>query len=222
MMDAVLSSFVKGEYNLATDTPMRILRRRMTGKKVGKLCEQADVPPIIHDFEAQCRTFRLKTGSTLESEATLSIFSNPKHRRTGIFFHRMAFLGTAFARKAKGPNLQLRKDRNLMREIWKYKWSAQVNAALIDVSVYGGTIEEAASGIVKERLVKEMGAREGAELLTHVFEMGLTDQLQPVYERVRELMLQDTDFYSLAEALRSLLMMEELGNCMGLPWNLEA
>lgn len=215
LMDAVLSSFVKGEYNLATDTPMRILRRRMTGKKVGKLCEQADVPPIIHDFEAQCRTFRLKTGSTLESEATLSIFSNPKHRRTGIFFHRMAFLGTAFARKAKGPNLQLRKDRNLMREIWKYKWSAQVNAALIDVSVYGGTIEEAASGIVKERLVKEMGAREGAELLTHVFEMGLTDQLQPVYERVRELMLQDTDFYSLAEALRSLLMMEELGELYG-------
>ncbi len=215
LMDAVLSSFVKGEYSLATDTPMRILRRRMTGKKVGKLCEQADVPPIIHDFEAQCRTFRLKTGSTLESEATLSIFSNPRHRQTGIFFHRMAFLGTAFARKVKGPNLQLRKDRNLMREIWKYKWSAQVNAALIDVSVYGGTIEEAASGIVKERLVKEMGAREGAELLTHVFEMGLTDQLQPVYERVRELMLRDTDFYSLAEALRSLLMMEELGELYG-------
>lgn len=215
LMDAVLSSFVKGEYSLATDTPMRILRRRMTGKKVGKLCEQADVPPIIHDFEAQCRTFRLKTGSTLESEATLSIFSNPRHRQTGIFFHRMAFLGTAFARKVKGPNLQLRKDRNLMREIWKYKWSAQVNAVLIDVSVYGGTIEEAASGIVKERLVKEMGAREGAELLTHVFEMGLTDQLQPVYERVRELMLRDTDFYSLAEALRSLLMMEELGELYG-------
>lgn len=215
LMDAVLSSFVKGEYNLAADAPMRILRRRMTGKKVGKLCEQADVPPIIHDFEAQCRIFRLKIGSTLESEATLSIFSNLKHRKTGIFFHRIAFLGTAFARKIKGPNLQLRKDRNLMREIWKYKWSAQVNAALIDVSVYGGTIEEAASGIVREKLVKEMGAREGAELLTHVFEMELTDQLQPVYERVRELMLQDTDFYSLAEALRSLLMMEELGELYG-------
>lgn len=215
LMDAVLSSFVKGEYNLASDAPMRILRKRMTGKKVGKLCEQADVPPIIHDFEEQCRKFRLKTGSTLESEVTLSIFSNPKHRQIGIFFHRMAFLGTAFARKVKGPNLQLKRDRNLMREIWKYKWHAQVTAALIDVSVYGGTIEEAATGIVKEKLVKEMGAKEGAELLTHVFEMGLEDQLPPVYARVQELMLQDTDFYSLAEAVRSLLMMEELGELYG-------
>lgn len=215
LMDAVLSSFVKGEYNLASDTPMRILRKRMTGKKAGKLCPQADVPPVIHDFEAQCRKFKLKTGSTLESETTLSIFSSPKHRQASMFFHRMTFLGTAFARKVKGPNLQLKRDKNLMREIWKYKWNAQVNSALIDVSVYGGTIEEAAAGIVKERLVKEMGAKEGAVLLTHVFEMGLKEQLQPVYERVHELMLQDTDFYSLAEALRSLLMMEELGELYG-------
>lgn len=211
LMDAVLSSFVKGEYNLASDTPMRILQKRMTGSRVGKLCGQADVPPIIHDFESQCRKFKLKTGSTLESEAVLSIFSNEKHRQESMFFNRMTFLGTAFAGKVKGPNLQLKRDKNLMREIWKYKWSARVNAALIDVSVYGGTLEEAAAGVVKERLVKEMCAKEGAVLLTHVFEMGLKDQLQPVYTRVHELMLQDTDFYSLAEALRSLLMMEELG-----------
>ncbi|MCM1305409.1 MAG: DUF5682 family protein, partial [Butyrivibrio sp.] len=217
LTDAVLSSFVKGEYNMASDTPMRILQKRMTGKKVGKLCEQADVPPIIHDFRAQCRKFRLKTGSTLESEATLTIFSNPKHRQESVFFNRTAFLGTAFARKIKGPNLQLKRDKNLMREIWKYKWSAQVDAALIDVSVYGGSIEEAANGIVKERLAAEMGAKEGAILLTHVFEMSLNEQLQPVYERVHELMLQDTDFYSLAEALRSFLMMEELGELYGSP-----
>lgn len=217
LMDAVLSSFVKGEYNLSSDTPMRILKKRMTGKKVGKLCRQADVPPIIHDFEAQCRKFRLKIGSAQESESTLSIFSNKKHRQAGMFFHRMDFLGTAFARKVKGPNLQLKKDRNLIREIWKYKWSAQVNSALIDVSVYGGTLEEAAIGIVKEKLAKDMGAKEGALLLTHVFEMGLEDQLPPVYARVHELMLQDTDFYSLSDAMGSLLMMEELGELYGSP-----
>ncbi len=211
LLDAVLSSFVKGEYNLASDTPMRILRKRMTGRSVGKLCAQADVPPIIHDFETECRKFKLKTVSTLESESTLSIFSNKKHRQESMFFHRMGFLDTAFARKIKGPNLQLKRDKNLMREIWKYKWNAQVNSALIDVSVYGATIEEAASGLVKEKLLKDMGAKEGAVLLTHVFEMGLTGQLQSVYDRVHELILQDTDFYSLAEALRTLMMMEELG-----------
>ncbi len=210
LLDAVLSSFVKGEYNIASDTPMRILRKHMTGNAMGALCSQADVPPIIRDFEAQCKTFGLKVKSTLESEVTLSIFSNKRHRKESMFFNRMLFLNTAFVRKVKGPNLQLKKDKNLMREIWRYKWNAQVNSALIDVSVYGATIGEAATGLVREELKKELDARESALLLTHVFEMGLEEQLQPTYDRVHELMMTDTSFYSLAEALKSLMMMEEL------------
>ena len=215
LLDAVLSSFVKGEYNIATDAPMRFLRKAMTGDAVGVLCRQADVPPIIHDFEEQCRKFGIKTGSTLEVEVTLSIFSNPKHRLYSMFLNRMTYLKTAFARKVKGPNLQLKRDRNLMREIWKYKWNVQVNSALIEVSVYGATIEEAAVSLVKEALKKELGAKESAVLLTEVFEMGLREQMQPVFDRVHELMLGDTDFYSLAEALKSLLMMDELGGLYG-------
>ncbi len=113
LLDAVLTSFVKGEYTMASDAPMRILRKRMTGNGVGELCPQADVPPIIHDFQAQCRKFGLKAASTLESEATLSIFSNKKHRQESMFFHRTNFLKAGFSRKIKGPNLQLKKDRNL-------------------------------------------------------------------------------------------------------------
>ena len=215
LLDAVLSSFVKGEYNIATDAPMRFLRKAMTGNAVGALCRQADVPPIIYDFQEQCRKFGIKTTSTLETETTLSIFSNKKHRQESMFFHRTNFLKAGFSRKIKGPNLQLKKDRNLMREIWKYKWNAQVNAALIDVSVYGATIEECASGLVKEELKKDLSARDSALLLTQVFEMGLREQLGPVYDRVQELMLQDTDFYSLADGVKSLMMMEELAGLYG-------
>ncbi len=215
LLDAVLSSFVKGEYNMASDTPLRILRKLMTGNAVGALCPQADVPPIIYDFQGECKRFGLKIGSTLEAEATLSIFSNPKHRQQSMFFNRMLYLEAPFARKTKGPNLQLKKDRNLMREIWKYKWSAQVNAALIEVSVYGATLEEAAVSLVKEALKKELGAKESTVLLTKVFEMGLKGQMQPVFERVHQLMLSDTDFYSIAEALQNLMMMEELGMLYG-------
>lgn len=211
LLDAVLSSYVKGEYNLATDTPIRVIRKLMTGNAYGKLCSHADVPPIIHDFETQCKGFGLKTGSTLENEVTLSIFSGKKHRQMSMFFHRMSFLHTSFARRVKGPNLQLKKDKNLMREIWKYKWSTQVNAALIDVSVHGATIEEAVISLVQEQLRKDIGAGKAALLLTQVFEMGLSGQLEAVYDRVHEQILKDSDFYSIADALKSLMMMEELG-----------
>ena len=210
LIDAVLSSFVKGEYNLSTETPMKILRRQMTGSSMGKLCQTASVPPIVYDYEEQCRKFGLKVRSTLESETILSIFSSPKHRSVSMFFHRMEFLGTGFAKRVKGPNLQLKRDRNLMRESWKYKWSTQVTAALIDVSVHGGTVEEAAISLVKEELKKDSGARESALLMTRVFEMGLEGQLKEVYDKVYERILGDTNFGSIGEALSSLMMMEEL------------
>lgn len=210
LMDAVLSSFVKGEYNLSTELPLRTLKRQMTGSSMGKLCQSASVPPIIYDYEEQCKKLGLKVRSTMEAETTLSIFSTAKHRRISMFLHRMDFLKTGFAKRVKGPNLQLKRDKNLMREIWKYRWSTQVTAALIDVSVHGGTVEEAVISLVKETLEKAAGAKESAVLLTHVFEMGLDTQLSEVYDKVYERILSDTGFGSIGEALSSLMMMEEL------------
>lgn len=123
----------------------------------------------------------------------------------------MVFLNTTFAWRVKGPNLQLKRDRNLIREIWKYKWTTAVPAALIDVSVYGATIEEAVTSLVQKQLKKDISAGEAAKLLTQVFEMNLTGQLEAVYDCVNERILHDTDFYSVADALKYLIMMDELG-----------
>ncbi len=211
LQDAVLSSYVKGEYNIASDMPLRALRRLMTGTGSGALCTLADVPPIILDFQDQCKKFGIRTDSTMEKEVTLSIFSSRKHRQMSRFFHQMLFLQTVFAKRVKGPDLQRGKDRSLIREIWKYKYSAQVFADLIDVSVHGATMEEAVVSLVQERLLQGTKADGAALLLTQVFEMGISSQLAAVYERVHELILKDMDFYSVADALKSLLMMEELG-----------
>jgi len=211
LQDAALSAYVKGEYNLTSDMPLRILRRLMTGTGSGALCTLADVPPIILDFQNQCKAFGIRTDTTLEKEVTLSIFSSKKHRQMSMLFHRLSFLQTGFAQRMKGPNLQHRKNRNLIREIWKYKYSAQVFAALIDVSVHGATIEEAIVSLVQEQLRQDIKADSAATLLTQVFEMGISSQIDTVYERVHELILTDVDFYSVADALKSLMMMEELG-----------
>lgn len=210
LLDAVLASYVKGEYNAASDLPLRVLQKLMAGRGMGRLCSMADIPPIIHDFEMQCKSLGLKAHSTVEAETTLSIFSSKKHRKTSMFFHRMCFLGTAFAKRVKGPNLQQRRDKNLVREIWRYKWNVQVSSALIDVSVHGATVEEAAASRVLERLNEDMGAGDAAVLLTQVFEMGLTDQLDTVFDRANELIVREEDFYSIADALKSLMMIEEL------------
>lgn len=85
-------------------------------------------------------------------------------------------------------------------------------AALIDASVYGGTIEEAVQGLINLELKKELQAKDGALLLTKVFEMGLDAQMESVYGKVKEILKVDTDFYSLAQALHLLTMLQELSD----------
>ena len=210
LIDAVLSSFVKGEYNIASDTPMRILQKQMTGDAMGELCRDAKVPPILHDFREQCKRYKLKVSTTLAGEVTLSIFAKKKHRQQSAFFHRLNFLGAPYARRLRGPNLQRGTDRNLMREIWKYKWSAGVEAALIDASVYGATVEEAAVGMVRSSLKNEKDAGACALLLSQVFEMDLREQLDAVYEKVHKVLVCETDFFALTGALKLLRKLQQL------------
>lgn len=209
LFDSILACFVKGEYGPSTELPLRILKEKLTGNGIGSLCKNASIPPIVQDFEERCRQFRLNIRSTLSNEVTLEIFSSKRHRNISKFFYQTEFLNTAFAHKVKGPNLRTKKDKNLIREIWKYKWSSQVVAALIDVSVSGASMTEACAAIALKRMKEEMNSREGTLLLTQMYEMGMKEQLPGIMYRMETILRTDGDFFSLVEALSGLIMLEE-------------
>ncbi|SHO44075.1 DUF5682 family protein [Anaerocolumna xylanovorans] len=209
LFDSVLSCFVKGEYGPSTEMPLRILKEKLTGNGVGSLCKNAGTPPIVQDFEKRCQEFKLNIRQTLPSEVTLEIFASDRHRAISKFFYQMEFLNTGFAVKTKGPNLRTKRDKNLIREIWKYKWSSQVVAALIDVSVSGASIAEACTTIAVKKMKEEMNSREGTLLLTQMYEMGMKEQLPGILYRMEGILCNDGDFFSLVEALSGLIMLEE-------------
>lgn len=199
--DAVLSSYVKGEVNISTSKPLDILVNNLTGTGIGKVGQDAGVPPIIEDFNNICKKYKIGTTSTISKELTLSFYAKDRHKEISRFLHRLSYLQIPFATMKKGPNLQLKKDKNLIREIWSYKWSENVYATLIDKSVYGQTIEDAAGVYVENELKKQLNAKETAVIYTHVFEMGLEKYANIVASRLKEVILSDNDFFSLADAL---------------------
>ena len=68
------------------------------------------------------------------------------------------------------------------------------SSSLMDVSVRGAVIEEAVTSLVREELKTESDAGKAALLLTSVFEMGLDQEMEPVYEAVSRIILEDTRF----------------------------
>lgn len=211
LTDSVLSSFVKGELSPASNLPMKELRKILTGKKIGRLPVDAKLPPLVHDFEEKCRKYRLDIHATVKKEVTLQIFANEKHRDESAFFHSMCFLGSGFASRKRGPNLHTGIDRNLIRETWEYRWNTALNGILIDNSVYGGTIEEACTAIVKKKTGESLNSAEVAELLLSSFEMGIDIQGEMI-KRLQEIMQADSDFFSLSKAFSSVNMLDRLSS----------
>lgn len=210
LRDCACSAFVKGELNLSTDGALRILKSLTTGSQVGRLCKEAARPPLLTDFEEQCGRFGLKIHSTVEQTVTLEIFKKEKHLQLGRFFYRTEFLDCSFARRKKGADLVNRKDQNRVREIWNYKWSEQVIAALIDASISGGTVEEAARCLLESRFQESSGCREAAKLLVQGFLMGLSQKQEQLRVHLAEVLAIDGDFFSLTEGFSQLLMLMEL------------
>lgn len=200
LQDAVLGSFVKGEANLGSLEPMRILRQRTTGNALGSLAAGAIVPPLTRDFEAQCARHKLKLTDSVRQTATLSIFAEPKHREASRFLHQTEFLECGFAKRSRGPDLLSGRDRNLIREVWEYHWSAGVDSALIEHAVTGGTVREACAALLRSRMAAAQRAEEGAELLLRAFLMGLDDQSGAACAAMDALILSDGDFSSLCRA----------------------
>lgn len=172
LRDSVLSSYIKGEVTLSTEAPLLILRTLTTGNRVGKLCESAPRPPLLTNFEETCLAFGLNLHSASEQEILLEIFSKEKHLRLSRFFYELDFLNIGFARRAKGADLLNRRDKSRIREIWRYKWTSQVTANLIDISIHGGSVEEAAKALLLERFSKERSCETAAKLLVQSFQMG--------------------------------------------------
>ncbi len=209
LYDSVRSCFIKGEVNEASAVPLRLLGKIAAGQAIGRLCDSAEKVPLVQDFEKQAKHFKLKVGSVTEQKSELEVFSKPTHRALSRLFYRTGFLETSFARRLKGADPLSGKDRSRVREQWAYKRSAEVDAALIDASAYGGTIEEACTVLSLRRLRDVQKCGEAAKLYVECFLMGLsaTDGFS---DRMEDILLSDGDFFSLGQGLYYFQMLHGL------------
>lgn len=198
LQDGITSAFVKGEIDAEAQLFLKNLKEILTGNRIGKLCAIAEVPPIVQDFKELCRQFNIKT-TTLENEAVLHIYKNKKHREQSKFFHRMKFLDTDFCRMERGPDFIKRENTNLIREVWKYKWTTRLESKLIELSVQGGTLKEAVSSILMKKISGfENSSGEASLLLIEAALMGLETSFISILPSFSEILNMDADFSSVA------------------------
>ena len=201
LIDAVKSAFVKGEISLENTGNIELMMKLLSGIANGKVSSKSIVPPVVLDFRNLCKTHRIRIDKTETTESILDIIKDKNHFEKSKFFHKMRFLDIDFCKLIKGPDYIEKIDKNLAREIWKYKYNSQVEALLIDKSVYGTNVEELCLNFIKDKLKSKLNAEEISKLIIESAVMGLYNFLIDNYNEIENIILSDNDFISLCNAL---------------------
>jgi len=209
--DAVTGAYIKGEKTAASSLPLELLSKSATGDAVGHIGDTSHIPPLIADFENECKKFRLKANTAVPQEAEISLFTSEKELEKSRFFHRMDFLQTEFCKMSKGPDLHANKDRSRVRELWNYCRSPQTDAILTDHTIHGSTLGEACKTIASEIIRKEHRCEVIAQVSVDCFLTGVTLPDSDIL-LMEQILTNDGDFFSLGKGLYYFDMLHELRN----------
>ncbi len=214
-LDGVLSSFIKGDLNPATELPLDILNSYFKGDKIGEIPKNSPTPPIVSDFLERAKSYRLKTEQSVRKEIVLSIFSKENHRQISRFFHTLSFLDINFCTKIRGSNLKDDKDRNIIRETWEYRLTPMVITRLIENSANGASVSVAAYHLLSKKIKESKNSSDSAKLLVDSFLMGINDTLELLLVKTIDAIAVDDDFFSLGETLYHLIHLYRLKEFYG-------
>ncbi|MFS0868903.1 DUF5682 family protein [Paenibacillus xylanilyticus] len=218
LMDAALASFVKGELTLATEKPLQELQRLLTGDVIGSVAPNSFSIPIVEDFRARCDLSKLQLRTTGQHKKVLDLYAKPEHRQLSQLFQCITYLVPEFAKRQSGPDWITQRDMNLVRETWIYTYSSRIEARLIENSLYGGTIQEAATRKMAEHMqdIPDHHSGELAKSLLQALLMGLQDTAKQLYDQVRSALRKDGNFLSLCASLHILDRIHQHRRLLGL------
>ncbi len=215
ILDGIRASFVKGEIEVEGLALMRIVKEVLAGNRIGEIPPCDDLPPIVADFYQQAKRYRLTLATVEKKEYALELYKSSNHRSLSRLFHRLNFLNIHFARFLSGPDFVTGRMLDLMIEHWEVVWSPLVESTLIEQSVYGNSIEEAAGN----KLIMQIAALEensqgrsssaAVTLLTRACRMGLHAQSARMLPLIDQEIAEDPLFPSLVSSLSQLELLQK-------------
>jgi len=176
----------------------RWLRELAAEACVGRVPEGYPVAPLVEDFRARCKRFRLAYAAGAERVRVLDLYRSERHRAVSRFLWQLDFLGIPYAEWESGPDFVAGTGLDRVRETWRLRWRPETDAALTECSLYGAQVGEAASSRLIERL--DQGG-DAASLLISALQMGLRERIDRLLERLSVWLGQEGDFVALVAGL---------------------
>ncbi len=215
LLDGIRSCFVKGAMDAEGEIVLGLARHTLGGTSIGEVPAEAGVPPLVADFRETAQRLRLNINDSVRRKTSLDLYRKAPHRQSSRFFHSLTFLEVPFAAMAAGPDFVQGLGLERLFEHWSYQWTPQTESRLVEASIYGATVEEAAAHRLARAIseLESMGrgrcAAAAVRMLVHACRMGLHRHTAHLLALIGAQVNEDPSLTSLSTALNQLVLLWE-------------
>jgi hypothetical protein len=162
LTDAARATLTEG-----SDLPLKLIDRTLVvGEELGHVPESTPMVPLAADLAKQQKSLRLKASASA-TVVELDLRRESQLARS-VLLHRLALLGIDW-----GEPVDTGRTTGTFKEAWQLEWHPELAVALIEASLYGNTVESAATAKVAE----EAGQATDLSRLSALIELSLLSDL---------------------------------------------
>jgi hypothetical protein len=185
--------------------PMDLIRRRLIlGERMGILPPGVPLVPLQRDLYRQQQQLRLWPEAE-KSTLTLDLREDAHLSRSHLL-HRLTILEIPWGRP-----LPVRGQSGTYAELWELQWLPEFSARVVQASMWGNTVREAAAAFVEDTASRatELPALTG--LIDPVTLADLPEAIPPLLARIEELAATSSDVSYMMETLPPLAQVLRYG-----------
>jgi hypothetical protein len=214
LIDGLTAAVLKDEIEGVEHPFLQALHEALRGNARGLLAAGTALPPLVADIRTQLHALDLEPQQK-EREVTLELTDEGGRARSRLL-HRLVILGIPGLRRSGGTDFASREDLTRFFEEWRLVWSPEQDAACIEASLYGATVEEAVfARLTEEARAGDRDAEAAALLFLKAALAGIRSRGGAFLELLRAAVRHDSSFIRVAKALGHLVYLYRFDEALG-------
>jgi hypothetical protein len=192
-----------------SDLALRLISRKLLiGQRLGEVPEDTPLVPLQQDLQRQQKRLRLKP-EALEKTLDLDLRNETDLGRSELL-HRLRVLDIDW-----GVPQTARAGKGTFHELWQLRWEPTFLVRLIELGVWGNTVESAAAGYTSHLMESADDLEKLTALLSDIMLANLPSTVETLLNRILTVAAVAADVAKLMDAFLPLAQVCRYGNVRG-------
>lgn len=200
-----LSEAIRAVFTAGETAPLELIERKLiVGERLGRVPESAPMVPLQRDLSKLQKSLRLAP-SAAQTIKALDL-REATDRARSVLLHRLLLLEIAWGEIADLSG------KGTFKEAWTLEWRPEFSVDVIEASIWGSTVEEAAAAKARDACLSAKTLAKLCDLIERILLADLPPALQSALESLAARSAAECDAAELLDSLGPLVNVTRYGD----------